>query len=362
MDNINPDATIAHGILVLNGRCATNTNLLAMMSFQLERAFGRILGLDYSQVNPGSHYNGVDPLTEGWPVMQPISGVCGAGGGTCIPEPGRLRFDDIAALNRIYPITKSNLCNFPGKLLTAENTVSIEGTLAFSAGMGMQGVNVVARPLDATGKPLYQYTVTSVSGAYFSGNHGNPVTGWTDTNGGLLSQWGSNDASLQGYFDLRFIPLPPGVTAADYRVTFETLDPLYIYANSVGPYIAGTPQPSGTLEPVSVPNLSAGTSRLLTVNVDDSARGDYQDAISTEAAARMLPPSGLWCGRLGHVGQADWFNFPVRGNRTFTIVTQAIDERGRPSGAKAMPALGIWDAFAPVGSPAVGAAPGLTQG
>ncbi|MDE3148919.1 MAG: hypothetical protein KGL37_05565 [Acidobacteriota bacterium] len=39
-DNINPDATIAHGIIVLNGRCATNSNLLEMMSYELERPSG----------------------------------------------------------------------------------------------------------------------------------------------------------------------------------------------------------------------------------------------------------------------------------------------------------------------------------
>ena len=32
---------------------------------------------------------------------------------------------------------------------------------AFRTGYGMQGVNVVARPLDANGNPLYQYTVTA---------------------------------------------------------------------------------------------------------------------------------------------------------------------------------------------------------
>ena len=88
-----------------------------------------------------------------------------------------LRYDDIAALNRIYPITAANLASFPGKQLTAANTVSIQGTITFRTGYGMQGVNVVARPLDANGNPLYQYTVTFVSGGYFNGNHGNPVTG-----------------------------------------------------------------------------------------------------------------------------------------------------------------------------------------
>ena len=35
LDNINPDATIAHAILLLNGLCATNSNMLEMMSFEL---------------------------------------------------------------------------------------------------------------------------------------------------------------------------------------------------------------------------------------------------------------------------------------------------------------------------------------
>jgi hypothetical protein len=359
IDNFNPDATIAHAVLVLNGRCAVTPDQVSMMQFLLERAFGRILGLGYAQINPGAIDNGEPDGTEGWPVMQPMSGACGPAGGTCIPDPSTLRFDDIAALNRIYPITAANLAAFPGKVLTASNTVSITGTISFRAGTGMQGVNVVARPLDGNGNPLYQYTVAFVSGAYFNGNHGNPITGWTDSNGNPLSQWGSNDSSLQGYFDLRYIPLPQGVTSASYQVSFESINPLYAYANAVGPYLDGSPQPSGTLAPISVPNLSMGMAQTLTVNVADSATGDYQEAISTETTPRMLPPSGVWCGRLGQVGQADWFNFPVRGKRTFTIVTEALDETGRPSNGKAMPALGIWDAFAAPGTPAVGAAPGL---
>ncbi len=190
IDNVNPDATIAHAVILLNGLCATNANLLAMMSFELERAFGRILGLDYSQVNPGAATNGGANGTEeldGWPVMQPISGLCGASGGACIPNPSVLRWDDIAALNRLYPITAGNLAAFPGKQLTASNTVSIQGTITFKTGAGMQGVNVVARPLDTSGNPLYQYTVTAVSGASFNGNHGNPVTGFTDTNNNPLT-------------------------------------------------------------------------------------------------------------------------------------------------------------------------------
>jgi len=359
MDNISPDATFAHAMIVMNGLCATNSSLDDMMSFELERAFGRVLGLGYSQVNPGALTNGEANGTLGWPVMQPVSGTCGPGGGDCIPNPNVLRYDDIAALNRIYPITAANLANFPGKEVTAANTVSIQGTITFRSGVGMQGVNVVARPLDANGLPLYQYTVTFVSGAYFNGKHGNAITGWTDATGQPLTMWGSNDATLQGYFDLSDMPLPPGMTTANYQVTFEAVSPLYMLTSAVGPYVDGSPAPSGSLPAISVPGLAPGMSQTLTVRVADSAAGGEADAIGTETAPRMLPGGGLWSGRLSQVGQTDWFIFPVRERRTFTIVTQALDEKGVPTDSKALPSLGVWDAASSPGTMAAIATPGL---
>jgi len=120
IDSVNSDATIAHAVILLNGLCANTANQIEMMSFQLERAFGLILGLDFSQVNPNALTSG-DPNQElGMAVMQPLSGACGASGGACIPQPNVLRSDDIAALNRIYPITAGNLASFPGKELTTQ--------------------------------------------------------------------------------------------------------------------------------------------------------------------------------------------------------------------------------------------------
>ena len=380
IDNMNTNATLAHGVILLNGRCATSPNLLAMMGYQLERAFGQILGLDFSQVNDGAqNLAASEPNGDlGWPVMQPVNIDCGPTGGTCIPNPSKLRLDDIAALNRIYPVTAANLASFPGKELTAANTVSIQGTISFRSGQGMQGVNVVARPLDANGNPLYQYTVTFVSGAYFSGNHGNPVTGWTDTNGNRLDRFGSNEADMEGYFDLSGIPLPPGVTAANYQVSFEAINPLYIDSVSVGPYLLGSPKPSGTLPIITVNGMQAGSTQTLAINVTDSAaesvgiaaralsqtsardihestmRDLLPDAIGTESVPQPLPATGTWTSLLGKVGQSDWFTLPVRGNRIFTIVTQALDETGTPSAAKAMPAIGVWDGFDPIGTSAAG--------
>lgn len=181
----------------------------------------------------------------------------------------------------------------------------------------------------------------------------------TDANGVPLSQWGSNDPTRQGFFDLSYIPLPDGMTSASFQLTFEAMDSLYIEEDTVGPYVGGSPSPSGTLSPVMVASLAPGGSQTVTVNVADSSAGGSYDAISTEESPRLLPASGLWAGLLGQIQQSDWFNFPVRGNRLFTVVTQAINEQGLPSQTKAMPALGIWDAFDAVGAPAVGVAPGL---
>ena len=359
VDNINSDATIAHAVLILNGLCANTPNQLEMMTFQLERAFGQILGLDFSQVNPNALTSGDPNQGLGMAVMQPLSGACGASGGACIPEPNVLRYDDIAALNRMYPITAANLASFPGKELTAENTVSIDGTLTFRLGEGMQGVNVVARPLDANGNPLYPYTATAVSGAYFNGKHGNPVSGWNDSNGAPLTQWGSEDPGLQGDFDLRFLPLPPGATTANYEVTFEAINPLYMLESSVGPYVDGSPAPSGSMPALSVPGMKAGMSQTFSVNILDSAVGGTQDAIASEASPRMLPPSGEWCGRLSQVRQTDWFVFPVRARRTFTVVTQALNESGAATRSKALPAVGVWSAIDPVASAARAWAPAL---
>jgi hypothetical protein len=359
IDNFNPDATIAHGIILLNGLCATDANMLEMMTFELERAFGRILGLDYSQVNPEALTDGNPTGALGWPIMQPLSGACGASGGACIPNPTTLSYDDIAALNRIYPIAAQSLASFPGKEITAANTISIQGTITFPSGYGMQGVNVVARPLDGGGNPLEQYTVSFVTGAGFGGNHGNPVMGFDDANGNPLTMWGSNNPALQGFFDLSGIPLPPGVTSATYQVTFEAVNPLYILENSVGPYTQGQVAPSGTLESITIPNLAAGSEQTLAVTAAGASVAGFDDAIGTQSQPRQMPTGGQWCGRLSQVSQTDWFTFPVRGNRTFTIVTQAVDETGAPANQKALPSIGIWDAFDAVGASAVGAAPGL---
>ena len=358
IDAITTSAQLAHGVILINGRCYTTASRQQMLPFQLERAFGRLLGLGYAQVNHEATAAESDKLLS-WPIMQPISGECSVSGGECLPGSAELRYDDIAALSRLYPVTSANIGNFSGRSLTAASTISLQGTIRFRTGTGMQGVNVVATPLDSSGNPLYQYTVTAVSGALFNGNHGNPVTGWVDSEGVRFDQWGSNDSSLQGWFDLSGIPLPPGLSAADYQIRFEAVDRLFIEDESVGPYRLGQVTPSGTLSTVTLSALGAGAQKTLSITVSDSASNGSNDAISSEAEPRTLPPGGFWRGRLGQIGQSDWFAFPVRAGRTFTIVTQALDESSQPSAEKAMPTIGLWNATDAVGSSPTAWGPGF---
>ena len=323
LDNLNPDTTIAHAVILLNGLCATTANQEAMMSANLERAFGRVLGLDYAQVTAvGSGGTGTN-----WAVMQPPPGVFAPGLTTPM-------LDDVAALNRIYPITSANLASFPGKELTAANTISIQGTISFKNGVGMQGVNVVARPLDSSGNPESQYGVSFVSGGYFRGNHGNAILGFNDANGNPLTNFGSTNASLQGFFDLSGIPLPPGVQSATYQISFEGINANDILVQSVGPYLQGSPAPSGTAPTVLLQNLTAGATKTVNETVQNSAEGTSTQGLSSAADPMPLPENGMWVGGVNQIGETEWFEFPVRAGRLFTIVAQPLNESGAASAQK----------------------------
>jgi hypothetical protein len=272
VDNFAVTGNIAHALMLVNGLCATNKEQIANLQYQLIRGFGRVLGLDWSQTNEEMFVS--DQVTSnglvGWPIMHPMERLCNGSGGACMPNPTQLRTDDVAALNRLYPVTSANIGAFSGKTIAAAATVSVQGTITFGRGQGMQGVNAVLQPL-VDGVPDVRYTATAVSGVFFAGNVGNPVTGTTDADGNPLDRFGSNDASLEGFFDLSGVPLPPGATAAQYQLTFEAVNPLYTGASSVGPYTTGQVTPSGTMPVIALGTLSAGSTVTQTVVIGDAA-------------------------------------------------------------------------------------------
>ncbi|MGA7521625.1 MAG: IPT/TIG domain-containing protein [Acidobacteriaceae bacterium] len=344
VDNFATAGNIAHALMLVNGLCATTTTQIANLQYQLVRGFGRVLGLDWSQTNE-EMFDANQPTAnglQGWPIMHPVERLCNGGTGLCMPNPTQLRTDDIAALNRLYPVTSANLGSFSGKVLTAPATISVQGTIQFPRGQGMQGVNVVLRPM-LNGVPDVRYTATAVSGVFFLGNAGNPVTGTTDASGNPLNRFGSDDPQLEGYFDLSGVPLPPGVTSADYQLTFEPVNPLFVSAVSVGPYTTGQTTPSGTMPVIDLGTLEASSTVTQTVPIDDGADEAQSGADGTETAPAAVPLTGEWTARLTGYGHSGWFQWWARGAREFTVEAQALDENGEPTAQKAQIVVGAWN-------------------
>lgn len=351
VDNFATSGNIVHAVMLVNGLCAATTTQIANLQYQLIRGFGQVLGLDWSQTNE-EMFDANAPTAnglQGWPIMHPIERLCNGGTGLCMPNPTQLRTDDVAALNRLYPVTTANLNSFSGKLLTASATISVQGTIQFPRGQGMQGVNVVLRPV-ANGVPDVRYTATAVSGVFFQGNAGNPVSGVTDSSGNPLTRFGSDNRQLEGYFDLSCVPLPPGVTSADYQLTFEPVNPLYTGVVSVGPYTTGQTEPSGTMPVIELGTLQAGSATTQTVVISDAADETESGADGTESEPANLPVTGEWTARLTGYGHSSWFQWWARGAREFTVEAQALDETGNPTSQKAQIVAGAWNGSDSTGS------------
>lgn len=369
VDNLAASGTIAHALIIVNGQCAGTNKQQTNLQYQLVRAFGVVLGLDWSQTNEEMFVG--DQITTaglaGWPIMHPMERLCNGSGGTCIPNGTTLRTDDIAALNRLYPVTAANVGNFTGKTLTAVATISVQGTVTFARGQGMQGVNVVLRPL-VNGVPELNYTATAVTGRNFAGNAGNPVTGATDAQGNALTRFGVGDTTQEGFFDLSGVPLPPGVTQSDYELTFEAINPLYTGSESVGPYTTGQVAPSGTMPVITLPGLSAGSAVTETAVIADSADEEQSGNDGAQTAPASVPESGEWSGRMTGYGHTGWLGWWAQAGREFTIEAQALDETGANTMNKAQMVIGAWNGTDASGMPPVtetlqpfnAAVPGLT--
>lgn len=357
VDNLTTSGLIAHALIIVNGRCTGTVMQLKQLQFQITRAFGRVLGLDWSQAN-NAVLAGKSPPSyqqlEGWPLMRPIDLDCNQLSVQCMPNPLQLRADDVAAISRLYPVTPTNIARFTAKALTSSSTISIQGTVSFRSGQGMQGVNVVARPIiPGVGLTDDRYPTSSVSGFLFTGNRGSPITGTAHA----VIQFGSTDPLTEGHYNITGIPLPPGETGADYQVTLEAVDPLYIGSEAVGPYILGSPSPSGTMPSVTVHGLVAGQSVEQDFPISDAADDLEAGAGGSPSDPAAISSAGEWQSRIVTPGKAAWFGIAAQGGRHFTIETQALDQaNSEQSENKLRPVLGIWNVLDPISALPVNAA------
>ncbi|MBZ5704510.1 MAG: IPT/TIG domain-containing protein [Acidobacteriia bacterium] len=348
-DNLSTDAHIVHALIIMNGNCAQTPAQLPDVKYRLVRVLGRVLGLDWSQANLNVITRKPVPTADdynGFTIMHALDPDTCVPISVCYPNADLPKMDDRAALSRLYPVTTENQDRFPGKQLFFENTIRIHGAAHFvddsgSPAQGMQGVNVVARWIDpGTGKASRSSVATSVSGFLFRGNAGNPVNGFTDSTGQNYDRFGSDDASLEGWFDLAGLEIPNGAGSAQYQLSIEVLDPLW--SQAVGPYGPWQVQPSGAAQAITV-TVSKGGDVQQDILMQGSAI-QTQDTYGSEDYSNPapLPASGDWMGSLSGYGNTDYFSFSGQNNRTLSVEVTAMDETSAASQSKSLPVIGIW--------------------
>ena len=149
VDKFDPAGYILHAIVIVNGRCSGPIpEQQTQLRYQLERVFGRVLGLAWSQTNDNV-YTGTPAPTydqaEHWPIMHPLDIVCAAlTRFQCLPDPFKLRPDDVAGLVGIYPLAQGDALS-AGKQSSLAQANVVEGYVTFPTGEGMAGVSVLVR-------------------------------------------------------------------------------------------------------------------------------------------------------------------------------------------------------------------------
>ncbi|MGB8832474.1 MAG: Ig-like domain-containing protein [Candidatus Sulfotelmatobacter sp.] len=345
VDNFGVAANLEHALVVINGQCAVQSSQLTDVEYRLVRVLGNVLGLGWSQLNLNVITGYPTPTTDdfaGFPVMH------SADPATCIPitvcyaNPYQLAADDIAALSRLYPLSSP-----------PPTTARIYGSVYFSNRIGgegqpMQGVNVFARWIDpSTSLPSHRYAASSVSGFLFTGNAGNPITGWTDSLGNAYSEFGSDNQISEGFFDLGGLPIPNGAGTAQYQISIEALDPAW--SAGVSPYEYSQVTPSGTFQPITV-TVSAGGEFEQNIQMSGSGLGAEPWAAETWSTPAVIPAAGDWIGSISGYGDTAYFLVNAQANRTFSLALTALDEVGGPSESKAEPVMGIWAEGDPQGT------------
>jgi hypothetical protein len=239
VDSITSDGYIHHAVLVLNGRCTSSDPAMqTQMQYQLMRAFGRILGLGWSQANDNVFTGSPTPTPQQalhWPLMHPIDILCGPYSYQCLPQPFTPRMDDISGMAQLYFIDQGQAA--PDKTDSLLNANRIEGRLYFPNGQGMQGVNVVGRRLagDVPASDVEQWdSVSSVSGFAFRQTNPTPITS-QDTS--LTASMGTLYNYYEGWYEFGRIDVIWG-NWQFLVINTEPVNPLYTGAYSVGPYTA----------------------------------------------------------------------------------------------------------------------------
>jgi hypothetical protein len=350
-DNFSTDGNIVHSLVVINGVCAATSAQLPDVQYRLIRVLGRTVGLGWSQANVNVQ-TGEPPPTEadyaGFPVMHFMDLVSCVPITVCYPNPDVPAMDDMDSLARLYPSSGAS-----------QTSGRIYGNVYFTDASGntvqpMQGVNVVARMMIA-GQASRQYVATSVSGFLFCGNAGNIIDGYIAPDGLPYNQWGSDNPSLEGFFDLGQLIIPTGQTTAQYQLSAEAVDP--VWSMGVEPYAPDQVTPSGSFASLIVTVSNGSNVEQDALMLQDEIAQAHPGSGSTYANPAALPQGGAWGSWISGYGSVDFFQFTAQANRTASVAVTALDETGQPTETKLLPVIGIWELNDQTGDPAPASTP-----
>ncbi len=345
-DNFSTSGNIVHALVVINGVCAATSAQLPDVQYRLVRVLGRTIGLGWSQANLNVLTRTPPPTDAdflGFPVMHFSDPIACVPISACYPSAAFPKMDDTDALARLYPASGN-----------PQPTGRVYGSVYFTNASGdaqqpMQGVNVVAR-LILSGQPSRQYVATSVSGFLFCGNAGNIVDGYLDANGLRYDRWGSNDSTLEGFYDLGQLLIPTGQNVAEYQLSVEALDP--IWSTGLEPYGPTQVDPSGAFAPVVVTVSNGSNAERDILMLESDIAQTHPGSGSSYASPAALPQGGAWGSWISGYGSADWFKFTAQANRTASVAVTALDETSDPTETKLLPVIGIWQLSDQSGDPA----------
>ncbi|MGI4829033.1 MAG: Ig-like domain-containing protein [Janthinobacterium lividum] len=338
VDDLQPDGYIHHAMLILNGRCVGGApEQLTQMQYQLARAFGRILGIAWSQTNDNV-FTAATTVTADqeayWPLMHPLDVFCGTYSYQCMPNPFTLRPDDLSAMAFLYPVSAGNVP--PGKQVSANGADFLYLSYHFPTGQGMALVNVTATRQQYATKDDYEI-VSGVTGGLFQQSLASPVTGVQAVNEG------SSNSSYETYAFLREVPLG-GVP--NIFLTTEPINSLYSGEYAIAPYAGPPTTPSGSAHTAVFTAVLQGPDSPVGQGLyaNDAASNCYPGNDGVESAPVQLDNSGWQTGLLCGWGHSSWWSATVRAGRTWALEVTATDETGAASTGKSQPVMGLWNA------------------
>lgn len=346
IDRFGPEGTIDHALLIVNGRCAVDAGpALLQLQYQVERAFGRILGLAWSQLNDNVFTSATQPTAiqvSNWPVMHPVDVICGPYTYQCMTSPSSLRPDDRSALTQLYPVTPAN--QVAGKILSASHSVQIRAYLQFPTGQGMDMVNVTVRRMAIGTAEVEPFQLASgVSGVRFQQVFANAVSG-------AVSEADNTGTSWQPAQALMAMPYVEVGDGATLFMQTEAINRLYTGEYAIGPYSRPPVTPSGSVQVFENDSAHPGSEQDYTINVADAAANCSPGQDGLEDNPIPADTSGWWNGLLCSVGHTSWVNAKIKGGRSWTVEIDALDESGALTLNKAQPVLGLWKSTDPTGT------------